>query len=105
MELGPYDVWAISYGYTPGKTDAVLARCGEPELRYLTDEDTMGPDPMARRFDHAKNPLDYVDAQLAIVVNRLQLGRRRLAVAAASMRADVAVPWVRRRRPLVCLSV
>ena len=67
MELGPYDVWAISYGYTPGKTDAVLARCGEPELRYLTDEDTMGPDPMARRFDHAKNPLDYVDAQLAIV--------------------------------------
>ncbi len=66
-ELGPYDLWAISYGYTPGKTDAILARCGEPELRYLTDEDTSGPDPMARRFDHAKNPLDYVDAQLAIV--------------------------------------
>lgn len=66
-ELGPYDLWAISYGYTPGNTDAVLARCGEPELRYLTDEDTMGPDPMARRFDHAKNPLDFVDAQLAIV--------------------------------------
>lgn len=67
--LGPYDMWAIAYGYTPGKTDAVLARCGEPELRYLTDEDTQGPDPMARRFDHAKNPLDYVDAQLAIVEN------------------------------------
>jgi hypothetical protein len=65
--LGPYDTWAIAYGYTPGKTDAVLARCGEPELRYLTDEDTQGPDPMARRFDHAQNPLDYVDAQLAIV--------------------------------------
>ncbi len=65
--LGPYDMWAIAYGYTPGKTDAVLARCGEPELRYLTDEDTPGPDPMARRFDHAENPLDYVDAQLAIV--------------------------------------
>ena len=42
-----------------GDTKAVLARANEPELIYATDEDTPGPDPMARQFDHAENPLDY----------------------------------------------
>jgi len=65
--IGPYDMWAIAYGYSPGDTKEILARADEPELRYATDEDTPGPDPMARRFDHAENPLDYCDAQLALV--------------------------------------
>ncbi len=65
--IGPYDVWAIAYGYAPGDTKEILARAGEPELIYATDEDTPGPDPMARRFDHAENPLDYADAQMMIV--------------------------------------
>ena len=65
--IGPYDSWAIAYGYTPGDVKEVLARAEEPELIYATDEDTTGPDPMARRFDHAENPLDYADAQMMIV--------------------------------------
>ncbi|MEC8319896.1 MAG: zinc-dependent metalloprotease [Planctomycetota bacterium] len=65
--IGPYDMWAIAYGYTPGDTKEVLARANEPELIYATDEDTPGPDPMARRFDHAENPLDYADSQIALV--------------------------------------
>ena len=65
--IGPYDMWAIAYGYTPGDTKEIMARANEPELRYATDEDTPGPDPMARRFDHGENPLDYADSQVALV--------------------------------------
>jgi hypothetical protein len=65
--IGPYDMWAIAYGYSPGDTKAIMERANEPELRYATDEDTPGPDPMARRFDHAENPLDYADSQVALV--------------------------------------
>src|SRR5690606_2353636 len=42
--IGPYDYWAIEYGYTFGDTAEVLKRVAEPELQYATDEDTWGPD-------------------------------------------------------------
>ncbi|MBG80899.1 MAG: hypothetical protein CMJ39_09355 [Phycisphaerae bacterium] len=66
VTLGPYDYWVIEYGYgsNPKKT---LERVAEPQLAYATDEDTMGPDPSARRFDNAKNPLDYADSQILLV--------------------------------------
>jgi hypothetical protein len=65
--VGPYDVWAIEYGYSGGDTKEILARAAEDRtLDFATDEDTPGPDPMARRFDHAGNPLDYADAQIAL---------------------------------------
>ena len=64
---GPYDLWAIEYGYTfDKKLDGILARCVEPELAYLTDEDTSGPDPFARRYDFTKNPLDYAESQMEL---------------------------------------
>lgn len=64
IDLGPYDYWAIEYGYTSGDTKKVLERVAEPELIYGTDEDTSGPDPYARRYDFAKNPLDYAKMQV-----------------------------------------
>ncbi len=46
--IGPYDMWAIEYGYTFEKDlKPILARVAEPELQYGTDEDTWGPDPRA----------------------------------------------------------
>ena len=63
-EIGPYDMWAIEYGYTFKDTKKVLARVAEPELAYGTDEDTSGPDPFARRYDFSKDPLDYATAQV-----------------------------------------
>jgi hypothetical protein len=36
-------------------------------LAFATDEDTFGPDPMARRFDNGKNSLDYADSQMRLV--------------------------------------
>ncbi len=66
--IGPYDYWVIEYGYGPEKNlEKVLSRVAEPELAYGTDEDTFGPDPRARRYDLAENPLDFANNQMALV--------------------------------------
>jgi hypothetical protein len=67
MAIGPYDMWAIEYGYTAKNPEKVLERVGEPQLIYATDEDTWGPDPRARRFDNGENPLIYAESQIALV--------------------------------------
>jgi len=66
--IGPYDLWAIEYGYTfdEGSLEKILARCVEPQHAYATDEDTSGPDPLARRYDFSKDPRDYAIAQLTL---------------------------------------
>jgi hypothetical protein len=65
--IGPYDTWAIEYGYTSGDLKEVLAKSNLPEHAYLTDEDTGGPDPLAKRYDFSKDPLDYAENQMRIV--------------------------------------
>jgi hypothetical protein len=73
--LGPYDVWAIEYGYKviSGDENAELAkiagRCAEPGLDYATDEDTRStdPDPLSNRFDLGKDPVVYAQRQMKIV--------------------------------------
>ena len=69
MTIGPYDYWAIEYGYTTDDDSlpAILSRVNEPLLAYATDEDAMDADPSTRRFDWAKNPLDYADSQIRLV--------------------------------------
>ncbi len=64
--IGPYDMWAIEYGYTFEDPKKVLSRCAEPELAFGTDEDTSGPDPFARRYDFSKEPLDYAETQIRL---------------------------------------
>lgn len=67
LGIGPYDNWAIEYGYT-SETDLkpILSRVSEPELQYATDEDTIGPDPLARRYDFSADPLDYANDQVKL---------------------------------------
>jgi hypothetical protein len=69
IDIGPYDFWAIEYGYTfdDKKLPEILKRCSEPELQYATDEDTSGPDPLARRYDFAADPLQYATEQMKLV--------------------------------------
>jgi hypothetical protein len=69
IDIGPYDFWAIEYGYTFQDKDLpeILKRCGEPELQYATDEDVSGPDPLARRYDFSQDPLDYAKEQMKLV--------------------------------------
>lgn len=76
--IGPYDEWAIEYGYKiPGKEDkgeeemlkAIASRHGQPGLEYNTDEDTMGvfsPDPYVNRYDFSNSQLDWVRARIAL---------------------------------------
>jgi len=66
--IGPYDMWAIEYGYSFTKEpEKILERVAEPQLQFATDEDTGGPDPLARRYDFSKNPLDYAKDQMRLV--------------------------------------
>jgi hypothetical protein len=67
IDIGPYDMWAIEYGYTLDDPKKVLERVAEPELAYLTDDDLGGPDPLARQYDFSQNPLDYAKNQMRIV--------------------------------------
>lgn len=80
--IGPYDIWAIEYGYKPlsGGTDAefkelekIAARSTEPALDYATDEDTRGidPDPLTNRFDLGKDPLAYAQARTQLISDLL----------------------------------
>jgi hypothetical protein len=77
--IGPYDMWAIEYGYKPlpgGNPEAELpelekiaSRSGEPELAYATDEDTEwgDPDPLSNRFDLGNDPLEFARARAELV--------------------------------------
>jgi len=65
--IGAYDLWAIEYGYTFDDPTQILGRVSEPELTYGTDEDTGGPDPLARRYDFAKEPLAFAESRMELI--------------------------------------
>jgi hypothetical protein len=67
IDIGPYDFWAIEYGYTFEDPKTVLAEVADPLHQYGTDEDTGGPDPLARRYDFARDPLAYAQNQMRLV--------------------------------------
>ena len=81
--IGPYDVWAIEYGYTPlkgGSPEAELpelnkiaARSGEKGLAFATDEDARGidPDPHAVRYDLSNDLMADARAQAKLVAECL----------------------------------
>ncbi len=71
--IGPYDYWAIEYGYKPISGDEaaelkkIASRAAEPGLDYLTDEDVRGTvdgDPLANRFDMGKDLLEFARQQI-----------------------------------------
>lgn len=68
--IGPYDYWAIEYGYKPEVKDEdllkVAARGAEDGLDYSTDEDTRSTDsdPLSNRFDLGEDPVAYAERQM-----------------------------------------
>ncbi|MBW4483142.1 MAG: zinc-dependent metalloprotease [Tildeniella torsiva UHER 1998/13D] len=73
--LGPYDRWAIEYGYRPvtsrataqRELQAIADRAADPALAYATDEDAYTMvDPKASVWDMSSDPLGYAEGQLAI---------------------------------------
>lgn len=80
VTLGPYDYWAIEYGYKPIQGDEtaelqrIAARGGaDPTLPYSTDEDADDPlpgvsiDPLAMRFDASSDPLAWSRSRFELV--------------------------------------
>ncbi len=72
---GPYDVWAVQYGYmdaSDAELDALLARSTEPELAFGNDADDMRSpgkaiDPRVMVGDMSSEALDYADDRMALV--------------------------------------
>ncbi|MDR2173562.1 MAG: zinc-dependent metalloprotease [Burkholderiales bacterium] len=74
--LGPYDYWAIEYGYsvwTESEEDAALARIAQrgiddPKLAYATDEDAAlsALDPEANTNDLGSDPLAYAQKRIML---------------------------------------
>jgi hypothetical protein len=74
--VGPYDEWAIAYGYTPSDAivpqqeismlEKIAKRAPETELSYATDEDVFGGlDPQVNAFDLSGDVLTYGQWQMA----------------------------------------
>ncbi len=68
MSVGPYDDWAIQFGYTPFKSDsemdALLSRSTEPELIFGNDADDMRSpgkaiDPRVMTGDLSNDQISY----------------------------------------------
>jgi hypothetical protein len=77
--LGPYDYWAIEYGYTKLHATSsnaelpylhtIAARSTQAGLAYGTDEDAIDPyaiDPRIQRFDLSNDPLAFARDQFRI---------------------------------------
>ncbi|GIU38451.1 zinc-dependent metalloprotease [Shewanella schlegeliana] len=84
-ELGPYDYWAIEYGYSIGLKDKsaeldrlehILSRSGEKELAFGNDADDMRYsgthiDPMSMTGDMSSNPVAYAVERMALINQKL----------------------------------
>ncbi len=89
--LGPYDYWAIEYGYKPLPADpaeaqaalrAIAQRSADPAmteaLAFGTDEDaSSGQDPQALSFDLGRDPVVFAQTRLRIVSDLFERQARR----------------------------
>ncbi len=80
---GPYDYWAIEFGYSEGLDDEeaervrlekILSRSHKRELAFANDADDMrssgkGIDPYAMIFDHSSDPIAYSELRLKLIDN------------------------------------
>ncbi len=75
--VGPYDVWAIEYGYrqpAQGENEKdmlakIASQSAKREYAYSTDEDTMGlssPDPLTARWDMSDNPIEWTRSRIEL---------------------------------------
>lgn len=73
--VGPYDVWAIQYGYQDFKSDAemqeLLSKSTQPELQFGNDADDMRSP--GKAIDPRVNTGDLSNDQITYSVNRIAL--------------------------------
>lgn len=78
---GPYDDWAIQFGYDPTLADAALreahlARSTEPQLAFGNDADDMRSagkaiDPRVNIYDMSNDAIGYAETRMQMIVNAL----------------------------------
>ena len=73
--IGPYDYWAIEYGYKPvgggteGERDElgkIAAKSAGPGLDFGTDEDLITADPHTNQWDLGADPLKFAQDRMAL---------------------------------------
>jgi len=72
--VGPYDEWAIQYGYTPTQAvtpiaekpflEKIAQQSYKPELNYSTDEDLLDVDPTTNAWSYSSDVLQYSQWQM-----------------------------------------
>jgi len=69
VTIGPYDFWAIEYGYgfDEKRVKQMATESTKLEYQFATDEDTMGPDPLVARFDLSSDPLSWAEERMTVV--------------------------------------
>lgn len=86
VNVGPYDKWAIEYGYKPGLTqeelDAIAARSYEPQLAFGNDADDMrspgrGIDPRVMIGDLSNDVVAYSIERMELVNDLLPTLRKK----------------------------
>ena len=83
--VGPYDVWAIQFGYTPSLPDAaaesrrmnaLLARSTEPDLAFGNDADITnamsGIDPRVNVNDMTNDAIGYMNERFEVIGDLMQ---------------------------------
>ena len=76
--IGPYDLWAIEYGYRPfsggtagevSQLRKIASRSGERALAYASEEDcrSTDPDPEVNEFDLGKDLVAYAQLKAKLV--------------------------------------
>jgi Met-zincin/Domain of unknown function (DUF5117)/Domain of unknown function (DUF5118) len=77
--IGPYDMWAIEYGYTPVKGGSpedelpalkkIASRSGDPRYAFGDDGNARGidPDPLTSRYDLSNDIVEYAKAEAQLV--------------------------------------
>ncbi|WP_242132434.1 zinc-dependent metalloprotease [Aestuariivivens marinum] len=86
MSVGPYDVWAIQFGYTPFKSEsekeALLNRSTEPELIFGNDADDMRApgkaiDPRVNVWDQSNDAIQYSVDRIELANDLMKTAKER----------------------------
>ncbi|MDR3617812.1 MAG: zinc-dependent metalloprotease [Paludisphaera borealis] len=77
--IGPYDYWAIEYGYKQadgdeaGELKKIAARAPEHDLTYATDEDViLNDDPYVNRWDLGADPCQFAKDRIELAADLLK---------------------------------
>jgi hypothetical protein len=68
-QVGPYDMWAIAYGYGPAdQVEAVLKQSAQPDHLYLAQPAmSVGADPRNMTWDMGKDNLNFAAKRIKLV--------------------------------------